>query len=123
MSAGLNYQRVELLTNELADETVFSAVNCQGYTYVSLYITGTGTTSSGVITIETADYNPSTQGQANPYAGTWSAITTVNAVDVTGGAQKLVALTPAAYSYIRARITTVIGGTGTISVVLIAVSQ
>lgn len=113
----IGYLRKDMLTGELADETTGPPICVMGYPYVSIYIKGTGTTSSGVITIETADFNPSTETN---YSGTWSSVTTVNASDVDGTKQKLVALTVAEYSFIRARISTVIGGGGTISAVLVA---
>lgn len=116
---GLGSLRVPLLSAETVDETTSVAVNCLGYKEIAIYVTGTGTTSSGVITIETADYNPA-KAAAELYAGTWSAITTVNASDVTGGAQKHVPLTDSAYMWIRTRISTAIGGGGTISTTLVA---
>lgn len=114
----LNLLDQACLTNESADETIGPAINVLGYTNLTFYVTGIGTTSSGVITLEEAHINPAT---ANTYAGAWSAITTVNASDVTGGAQKAVHLSPSSYSHVRAHITTVIGGGGTISVDLVAV--
>ena len=117
-SVGLNVLRVPLLVAETVDETTSVPVNCLGYPHVTIYVTGTGTTSSGVITIETADFNPSTE---ITYAGTWSTITTVNASDVTGGQQKFISLGEAAYSFVRTRISTVIGGGGTVSTTLVAV--
>lgn len=119
-SPGLGVLRVPLITAQLADETTSAPVNCLGYTHLTIYITGAGTTSSGVITIEEADYNPASAA-ADFYTGTWSSITTVNASDVTGGAQKAVHLTVSSYMWVRARISTVIGGTGTVSAVLVAV--
>lgn len=112
----MNNLRVPLLSAQSADETTSDAVHCGGWPYVSIYVTGTGTTSSGVITIETADYDPS--AAAAGYTGTWSPITTVNASDVSGGAQKVIALPAAAYAYVRTRISTAIGGGGSISTVL-----
>lgn len=108
--------RVEALTAAVDDETTGAPIKVLGWPWLAVYVTGTGTTSSGVITIETADFDPST---ASTYTGTWSAITTVNASDVTGGAQKYVALTVAAYTQIRARVSTAIGGGGSVSVVVV----
>jgi hypothetical protein len=109
--------RVPLLSAQSADETTSEGVDCSGFPNVAIYVIGAGTTSSGVITIEEADYNPATAASA-PYTGTWSAVTTVNASDVTGGAQVAVHLGVGAYGYVRTRISTVIGGGGTISTVL-----
>lgn len=100
------------------DETTGSPINCAGYPYLVAYVTGTGTTSSGVITFEEADYSDEPYNNAVPYTGTWSSITTVNASDVTGGAQKAIHFTVAAYGWVRARISTAIGGGGSITVVM-----
>lgn len=107
--------RVKQITEQSADETIGLPVNCAGYPHVTIYIKGHGTTSSGVITIETADYD-----EGGDYSGTWSSIATVNASDVTGDVQKHTLLTVGAWAYVRTRISTVIGGGGTISTVLVA---
>ena len=111
--------RVPLLTASIADETTSPPVNVFGCQQITVYVTGAGTTSSGVITLEEADFEPSTAA-ASLYAGTWSSITTVNASDVTGGAQKAVHFTAGSYMWVRARISTVIGGGGSVSAVLVA---
>src|SRR5215813_8407376 len=65
-----------------------------------------GTTSGGVITIEEA---------ADPsYTGTWSTLTTVNASDFSGGAEKDVHASGLLRA-VRARISSNITGGGTIS--------
>lgn len=112
--------RVALLTNQTVDETTSVAVPMAGMTAVVFYVTGTGTTSSGVITIEEGEWwdGPDTPFAQTPYAGTWSPITTVDASDVSGGQQKAIHLPVAAYGFLRARISTVIGGGGSISVVV-----
>ena len=51
-------------------------------------------------------------GDNGTYNGNWSAITTVNATDLTSATQKAVRLTSGAYSLVRARISTVIAGAG-----------
>ena len=113
------YLRWPQLINAIADETDPGApAPCHGFPYVSIYVSGTGTTSSGVITVETADYDP--QMPQSGYAGTWSPVTTINATDVDAGKQKLVSLTTASYAFIRTRITTVIGGGGSVSTTIIA---
>ena len=106
----------KMIDAQSADETQAAPVLCLGYTYLSAVVQGTGTTSSGVLTIEQAAYD----GNKEPaYGGTWSTITTLNASDVTGGAQKFYQFTPAAYGWVRLRISTVIGGGGTVSVYLL----
>jgi hypothetical protein len=98
-----------------AAATYGKAVFCGEFGMVAVAVQGNGTTSSGVVTIEEAVYEVET-GQ---YTGTWSAITTVNASDVTGGAQSIIHLQRAAWSWIRTRISTVIGGGGTVTTYII----
>ena len=114
---------VNLLSSVIDDETISQPVDVEGRTSVTFYVTGTGTTSSGVVTLETSmPVGSATNPQeVQDYAGTWSAITTVNASDVTGGQQKFVSISPSAFSRVRARVSTVIGGGGSISVGLVAV--
>jgi len=70
-------------------------------------VKGTGTITSGVISIEEA---------ATPdYTGTWSLISAVNGTDVTAGATKVVHVS-SIFSAIRARISTNIGGGGSVNV-------
>lgn len=97
------------------DETLGIPFNASGYPFITFWIKGTGTTSSGVITLEEADYGPND----TVYSGTWSSITTVNASDVSGGKQKAVHVTSNGHFY-RPRISTAIGGGGTIAVEITA---
>lgn len=106
--------RVPLLAAQTVDETTSLPVDCSLFANVVVYISGSGTVSSGVVTIEEADY----ADNAVAYTGTWSEITTVNASDVTGGAQKAVHLSVGAYGWVRTRISTVIGGGGSVTTVL-----
>lgn len=100
-----------LINAQSADETV-GQVDCMGAVVnLRFDVIGTGTTSSGVIHLECAP----TMG----YTGTWSPITTVNASDVTGGAVKSVFAT-GCFNAVRARISTVIGGGGTVTVMVAA---
>lgn len=79
---------------------------------LTLSVQGTGTTSGGVITLEDAYYDVN----GPVYAGTWDAITTVNASDVTGGKQKTVCVQGNFWA-IRARISSDITGGGSVTVV------
>ena len=109
------YVEETLILEASADETLSSWVNVRGRTTVSFFIRGTGTTSSGVISLE--ESQPDKQGI---WAATPSVITTVNASTVSAGVEQAVHVSPAAFGYVRARISTVIGGGGTVTVVLVA---
>ncbi len=86
------------------------AVLVAGYQNLVLYLTSSGTTSGGVVTIEEA----SDIG----YGGTWSSVTTVNASSFSGGATVAYHFPVSAYGAIRARISSAITGGGSIAVVL-----
>lgn len=102
------------ITGVTVDETTSVAVPPFSHTLVAFVIIGQGTTSSGVITLESAWI---AENQGDPVGG-WSTTTTVNASDVTGGGQKIVYVSETALFHTRARISTAIGGGGTIAVVL-----
>ena len=119
-SVALGLLRQELLTDESADEMTSPPALVLGFSNLTVYVIGSGTTSSGVVTIETADFDPA-HAAAELYDGTWSPITTVNASDVDGDKQKAVTVSNAPYTYVRTRISTAIGGGGSISTVLVAV--
>ena len=76
-----------------------------------IFIKGTGTITSGVITIEEAD--------TEDYSGTWSSIQAVNGTDVTAGAIKAIHLVQGIYRALRARISTNIGGGGSVEVIYV----
>ena len=114
---GQGPKRQVCLLDATTDETLGTPFDASQTPYVTAYVIGTGTTSSGVVTFEEADWSDT----ETPYAGTWSSIGTVNASDVTGGAQKASHFAAAAYRYIRPRITTAIGGGGSVTVVLVGV--
>ena len=116
--------RVQQFTAVSADETYGPWVDVSGCAYVTFYITGVGTTSSGVITFETCaptdlSVTPVIPPSPQDVSG-YAPITTYNASNVTGGLQGAVAIPAAAYCFVRARISTVIGGGGTISCGLVA---
>lgn len=112
---------VTQFTDQSADETLGQWINARGFGNISFAITGTGTTSSGVITFEECQAVKDTFPLVPPgeATGSFSVISslTTNASDVSGGAQKVVHAPPnVAYEFVRARISTVIGGGGTITV-------
>lgn len=109
------YLEAELLTDAITDETTSPWVDVRGRTHLVFYINGLGTTSSGVITLE-----ESKPTKNNAWPATASSISTVNASDVTGGVDKAVHLTVGAYAFVRARVSTAIGGGGSVTVGLIA---
>lgn len=117
---------VQLLTDVTADETLSKWVDVRGYAHIVFYITGSpDTISSGVITIEeAAPKNLSEPGAGavvfGAGTGGYASITTRNAADVTAGLQTAAHITVAAYCLVRARISTAIGGGGSISVGMVA---
>lgn len=79
---------------------------------LTIAVIGNGTIASGAVTIEEAYQVPGTT-----YAGTWSAVATVTASGLSGGAQQVVHVAPTAGFVTRARISTTIGGGGGVTVV------
>jgi len=78
---------------------------------VTIVLQSTGTTSTGVITLEEAYYPvPET-----PYGGTWSTLTTVNASTFSGGKQVVIHIVNYSIWSLRVRISTVIGGGGSVT--------
>ena len=107
-------RQVALPAGTSADETMSTPIDLSGLSQAVVWVTGAGVTSSGVVTLEEADYDPAKEAA---YGGTWSAITTVNASDVTGGATKAVHLPAYALPrWLRVRVSTAIGGGGSITV-------
>lgn len=109
--------RITCINAATASGTLGVPVKSPGYSLLTFVVQGDGVTSSGVITFEEASWGAS----ATDYTGTWSVITTVNASDVntgssSGSAQKFVHISATAGAYVRPRITTIVGGGGTISV-------
>lgn len=102
--------RVVVLTAVTAGTSV--PVNVSAYNTPVVYLSSTGTTSGGVVTIEEADYDPSA-GQI--YTGTWAPITTVNASTFTGGAQAAYHCAVGSYRFLRVRVSSAITGGGTIT--------
>lgn len=124
MSGLQGYACVGLLKNQSADESLSQWIDVRGRTHLVFYITGTGTTSSGVITLDEMLplYDPlNNNREEQPYGGTPSAITTVNASTVSGDNQSAIHVAVGAYGFVRARISTAVGGGGSISVGLVAV--
>lgn len=110
-------RQVALPAGTTVDETPSIPLDLSGYQQCVIYITGTGTTSSGVVTIEEASYNP--RRQTIPAA--WSSITTVNASDVNNDATKATHLTGLQMPhFLRLRVSTAIGGGGSITAVVCA---
>jgi len=119
MPTGVGPQRILSIDAAATDETLGKPFDATNYPYVTFWITGTGTTSSGVVTIEETDWDDEATDSV-PDTPFWSSIQTVNASDVTGGARKAIHLTVSKYRYVRPRISTAIGGGGTITVVITA---
>ena len=101
-------------TGVTAAATTSQAIPPQQHQTACLVVIGNGTLSTGVLTIEEALWTD----KQMPYSGTWSAITTVTASTLTGGAQQVIHLAPTALTYIRVRISTGVTGGGGLSVIL-----
>lgn len=120
-------QSVQCLTNVTADETLGPWIDVRGDAHLVFYVTGSADTiSSGVISFEEAapaarlSSQSTTSDVVGEATGSYSVIETATAADVTGGAQKAYHITPGAYCFVRARISTAIGGGGNVSVGLVA---
>ena len=115
----------QCLLNAVDDETLGQWIDVRGEPYLVFYCTSAGTTSSGVISFEEAapkDFSSAEEPAPvfGAATGNYSVITTVNASTFSSDAQLAVHVTNAAYCYVRARVSTVIGGGGTVSVGLVA---
>lgn len=124
MSGYQGFTYVPLLKDAIDDETTSKWVDVRGRTALAFYISSAGTTSSGVVTLEETNYvaDPAdASAEVQLYDGTPGVIATVNASDVSGGAMSSVKAPIGAYAFVRARVSTVIGGGGSISVGLVAV--
>lgn len=115
----------QLLTNVSDDETLSPWIDVRGASNLVFYVTSTGTTSGGVISFEEASPSNFATAANPPMFGAatdgYSLITTQNASTTSGGKQVAIHLTPAAYAFVRARISTAISGGGSVSVGLVAV--
>ena len=119
---------VPCFTAQTADETLGPWIDVRGKAYLCFYVTGSAATiSSGVISFEEAapvgallKETAQTNDVVGLASGTYSVITTATASDVTAGAQKAYHMIPGAFCFVRARISTAIGGGGNVSVGLVA---
>ena len=111
------HKAVSLLT-AVTSTQASADVDMRDYRNLTIWQTGTGTITSGVLTVEEAHYDPRT---SVPYTGTWAAITTLDSTSVTGGqTQPYHAPSDRSYSFVRVRLTTAVGGGGALSVALTA---
>ncbi len=94
---------------------VSQPINAAAQNQLSFFFASQGVTSGGTILIEEADWGD----QDLPYTGTWSVITTISASSFSAGAQLAYHTTaPAAFGFVRVRISAAITGGGTITAVL-----
>lgn len=100
-----------LIDRQTADEyTSVPFQNIGGHKDVCITFTSEGTTSSGNIIIEESD-RPS-------YTGTWSQLVSQTAAGFTGDVKLCTHIQLGAGLWTRARINTVIGGGGTVTVTM-----
>jgi len=114
---------VALLVAQSADETFSKPVDVRGYTHIVVYVIPNGTVSSGVVKVLEACPDPDSNQPGNVtnaqlYSGTW--VQVGSDISPSSGAISVLHLTVAAYSHLQARISTAIGGGGTVDVVLVA---
>ena len=109
-------RQVALPAGTITDETPSIPLNVQGYRDIAVYLKGTGTINAGVVVVEEADYNPKTE----PIPSAWATLYSFDADDTTGGATVSTHLPTAAYSFIRLRVTTAIGGGGSVEAAVVA---
>lgn len=107
---------VTMLSAQSADERFSQPIDVRGYTHIVIYMIANGTVSSGAVTFLEGLIDPATE---QPYSGTWATIGSAVTAPTTGTITAT-HLTVAAYSHLQARISTVIGGGGTVTVVLVA---
>lgn len=100
------------LFNAATLTTVSSTFSAGGLRKIVIYLDGTGTINAGVITVEEA--------HDDAYAGTWSLIDDTNATDLSAGKEVAVHLPEAGYGYVRVRISTEVGGGGSVTARVIA---
>lgn len=91
-------------------------INAAQQNQLSFFFASQGTTSGGTILIEEADWDINSD---LPYSGTWSQIASITASSFTGGAMSVYHTTaPAAFGFVRVRISSAITGGGTITAVV-----
>lgn len=106
---------VTVLNAVSADETFSQPIDVRGYTHIVVYAIANGTVSSGQVTMQEACIDPATR---LPYGGTWDDVG--SGIDPSTGTVVASHLTVGAYSHLRARVNTAIGGGGTLTLVLVA---
>ncbi len=120
MPSQVTSSRILLLGVENADSTVTGVTTGTSIpvlrevdNIISIYLRSIGTTSSGTVLIEEADWGPLEQ----VYSGTWSQIQSIAASTFSGGAQVALHITASSYGWVRVRISSAITGGGTITAV------
>lgn len=120
--ATVNFQ---FFVDQTADETLGPWCDVRGKQDITFYLSAdTGTISSGVISIEEAAPKDFSSSEAPPVFGAdtdgYSLITTYTATGINGGKQVAIHLQVRSYCFVRARISTAIGGGGKVSANLVA---
>jgi hypothetical protein len=110
----------QFFTDQTADETLGQWMDVRGYQDITFYLTADANTiSSGVISIEEAapkDFSTSSTPEVFGAATDgYSLITTYTATGINGGKQVAIHLQVRSYCFVRARISTAIGGGGKVS--------
>jgi hypothetical protein len=119
MPDNIGTKRIVLFNNVISSGAQSEAFNVEGYSKLTVYTITTGTVTSGAVTMGEATIDPNNDrvyGDPTKFAAIGSAISPVSSAPVSA-----THLTVGAYSYINCRVTTVIGGGGSVSVVLLCV--
>lgn len=108
-------KRIVALQAKIDDETFSQPIDVIGYTHIVAYIIANGVVSSGAVTYLEGLIDPDTD---QPFAGTWATIGSAVTAPTTG-LMAATHFTVGAYSHIQARISTAIGGGGSVTVVFL----
>ncbi len=108
-------KRIVALSAKADDETFSQQIDVTGYTHIVAYMIANGTVTSGAVTFLEGCIDPDTD---QPYSGTWVTIGSAVTAPTTGIATAT-HFTVGAYSHLQVRISTAIGGGGSVTVILL----
>lgn len=113
---GVGTTRFSSMTGVTTDEVRGGIFDATMFTYVTAYVTGTGTITGGTVSFEEADYPE----KDFPYTGVWGDLGSgydVTASGLSGGGQAVVHFPMAKFQFVRPFIEAAITGGGSVAVV------